>query len=64
MRSCNEKHEISERIPKNNPNLDKELLARSMELAKILKANGMKPHGYTLGNPSVIRRIHLVQHWS
>ena len=62
MQQENGKHEILEQILKNSPNLDKELLARSLELAEVLKTNGMRPHGYTLERPSEIRRVRpLVQ---
>ncbi len=57
MQQGNEKHQILKQILKNNPNLDKELLARSLELAEVLKTHGMGPHGYTLERPSEIRRV-------
>ncbi len=62
MQQGSQKHQILEQVLKNNPNLDKELLARSLKLAEVLKTNGMRPHGYTLERPSEIRRVRpLVQ---
>lgn len=42
-----------------NPKIDRELLQRSLHVAKELAEHGVKPRGYTLEQPNIVRKVRI-----